>query len=154
MTPRPDSKSREMVDAESRGKRLGREIDRALWDVRLGIAHLVLGAVAAFVYWLRPTTFRAAGASKLNAPLLTAVVTFLAWAPYLVSWLVARKVLERNKRGVTAFCVCSTLITSVAALLWLNVGFNQAPVSPLLVSLCVTVALILSAWLCATIWRS
>jgi hypothetical protein len=151
--PRPDSKTSNALDGESRGKRLGQELDRALWDERLGIAHLVLGAVAAFVYWLRPATFRIEGPSKLNVPLLYALATFLAWSPYVISWLVARKVLARNKPGVIAFLVCSTLITSAAALLWLNIGLNHAPVAPLLASSFVAVSLVLSALACAAIWR-
>lgn len=118
---------------------------------RLTIAHLCLGGVASFIYWIRPATIGLAvpGASYRFAAIV--VLTFVAWIPYFVSWRVSLAVLAGKSRGVSTFIVIAALITAAAGVFYLNLFEGPEPVPALFVSAGVALLLPTAAVLCAAI---
>ena len=123
---------------------------------RLWIAHFVLGLASAFIFWIRPGTFN----PHLHTPrrgdgLLVILETLTSWAPYIVSGMFSRALLStRAPLATLVFIGCSTAVAISAATLYLNLFEMEKAPSPYFVSMGVTLALVLFAVLCSTIWSS
>jgi hypothetical protein len=138
-------------------KSTGKIVDELIENPRrLWIAHFFLGVASAFIYWVRPGTF----SPHLHTPrrgdgLIVICETFIAWAPYLVSGIVSRAILAAHAPKATlVFIACSAGIAIGADSIYLNLFKMREAPSPLLVSVGVTLALVLTARLCSAIWRS
>jgi hypothetical protein len=125
---------------------------------RLNIVHCCLGVLAAFIYWVRPGTFRPHLPGRYGGavgPAFSIVTnTFVAWVPYVISGFFSRAVLSlRDPKATLLFIGCSAGIAIGAASFYFNLFQMREAPSPLLISASVTVALMVAAGLCAAIWR-
>lgn len=121
---------------------------------RLAIAHSILGIVAACAYWVRPGTFTPyLEIHPHGTEIRSILLAFIAWFPYLISVTVSRRVLGvRDKKAATLFIVLATAVTASSVVLFLNLIVIAPPISPIVVSIGVTVALLSACGLCAFIW--
>jgi hypothetical protein len=120
---------------------------------RLVIAHGLLGLVAAFAYWVRPGTFTPHLPIFVHRDVTPILLTFIAWFPYLISATVSRQVLGvRDKKAAILFIALATAITASSVAFYLNLIVTMQPISPILVSVGATVALLLACGLCAAVW--
>lgn len=120
---------------------------------RLAIAHLWLGGIASFTYWLRPTTIQPMVPGIGYGTGAIALATLLAWIPYFISWRITRVVLPGRGRGISVFIACATVITIGAASFYLNLFEKPQHVPAIFVSVGVGLLLAAAAGLCAIIWR-
>ncbi len=83
------------------------------------------------------------------------MVTTLAWLPYVISWFVSRSLLSGcDSKAAIVFIAVAGGVAALSAACYLNLlEMTEAP-SSLLISAGVTIALVLAAGLCASIWRS
>jgi small-conductance mechanosensitive channel len=119
---------------------------------RLAIAHLLLGLIAAFAYWVRPGTFTPHLPRNFrdSTPLF---VTFVAWVPYMISAVVSQRFLGvRDKKAAILFIVLATAVTATSVIFYVNFIVLNRSVSPIVVSAGVTVALLTACGLCTSIW--
>jgi hypothetical protein len=134
-----------LFDMTKRSSDVGRAFDNYVRDrQRLAITHIVLGAIAAFVYFLRPATFHPLDLPRGYAELV-AMVTLIAWLPYLLSWLVVRETLPGKGRAATAFIAFAALISVTGDALLLDLIPPIRPVPPIFTSVGVTALLVLAA---------
>ena len=120
---------------------------------RLRIAHICFGLASAFIYWVRPGTFTPHLPIYNFRDLSPVYLTFIAWAPYVISFFFSRSILAgRSPEAVFVFIAFAAAISVASALLLLRV-FAIAP-SPIVVAAGVTITLIILAGLCSSIWRS
>lgn len=96
---------------------------------RLLIAHICLGVVAAFVYWIRPGTFT--GYYPRRSGVLAVMVTTLAWLPYVISWFVSRSLLSgRDSKAAIVFIAVAGGVAALSAACYLNwLEMSEAPSS-------------------------
>jgi hypothetical protein len=122
---------------------------------RLGIAHACLGLAAAFVYWARPGTFTPHLTRLSFRDASPIYLTAIAWIPYLIAFLVSKKILaNRSPKAVLAYIFLALVITVGASGLYLNLFGVYATLPPVLLAGGVTITLLAAVGLCATIWRS
>jgi hypothetical protein len=120
---------------------------------RLAIAHCLLGSVAAFAYWARPGTFTPHLPTFVFRDVTPILLTFVAWLPYVISAMVSRRVLGvRDKKATIFFTVFATAVTAASVIFYLNLIALKRSVSPFVVSVGVTFALLTACGLCASIW--
>lgn len=138
--------------------RAGKVVDELIVNQRLlMIAHGCLALAAAFVYWVRPGTFSPRLPGRYGAavgPTFSIITTtLLAWAPWLISSVFSGSILAaRTTKATLAFIALASAICIIAACLYLNLLFHdEATLSPLVVSVGVTVALIAAISLCGAI---
>lgn len=122
---------------------------------RLSIAHVVLGLVSAFVYWISPGAFT----PRLHTPrridgIVVILKTLGAWAPYVVSWLVSRVVLPtRDPKASLMFIALATCVAAGAAGSYLGMFKIPVPPVPFGLSLVVTVTLVSLVGLLSFVWK-
>jgi hypothetical protein len=122
---------------------------------RLGIAHVCLGLVAAFVYWVRPGTLTPHLVKSSFRDASPIYMTLVAWIPYVIAFLVSNAMLTgRNPKAVLAYIFLASVVTVGASGLYLDLFGMHVMLSPLLLAGWVTITLIAAAGLCAAIWRS
>jgi len=112
---------------------------------RLAVAHACLGFIAAFSYYLLPSTIHPV--NWFPGGFLPAVLfaTFLAWIPYLVSWRVSIEFLPGNRRTVILFIAFATLITLAAIPMYLNLLSGLPRLRPLTVAVAESAVLAIAA---------
>lgn len=134
----------------TRSQEPGEAYDRLMQDRRrLAITHFLLGLVASFVYYTRPTSLHLMPIFVRSYGLAVMVTTVLAWAPYLLSWRVSRSILAGSRRGVMAFIPIAVAITIGAAAFYLSLFETQLPM--IILSACVALLLVGAAGLCVVI---
>jgi hypothetical protein len=122
---------------------------------RLAIAHVCLGLIAAFAYWIRPGTVTVPMRWSVPhfADVVPIVATSIAWFPYLISMIVCRALLlSRDPKATLLFVVFATVITAAFAAILLNLVGLRKPLAPILVSLLLTLALVATSGLCSVLW--
>jgi putative effector of murein hydrolase len=120
---------------------------------RLAMAHALLSLVTAFAYWTRPGTFTPHLPVHVSRDVKPIVLTSIAWLPYLISAIVSRRILGvRDKKAAILFICLATAITGLSVPLYLNWHVIKGTLSPIVVSVGVTVLLLLACGLCALIW--
>jgi hypothetical protein len=120
---------------------------------RLVILHFVLGLVSIASYCMRPGSLSAHGHLAGRTIALTALIkVFLAWIPYLISGYYACDVLPRRDPNATLAFIAIAMVIGVAAAC-VNLLAPRGSPAPLLAFAGVTVLLLASAKVCATIWR-
>jgi hypothetical protein len=118
---------------------------------RIRIVHLVLALVGSFSVWTGspPPHFNA---FSRGAGWIMIVISVLGWAPYLVSWLYSRSILDGNSRGVTMFTIGAIAIAAAGTAFYQNLFAVQQQPPAILVSAGVTVALLGLAKISSVIW--
>ena len=135
-----------------RSRKLSEAVDTALRDEwRLAIAHVVLGGIAIFAYWLPPSAPRPPPGVR-GYGVLVFFLTWRAWLPYGVSWAWARQLLIGTGHGAVTFIALATTICAGSAGFYLGLFNGAWSLSPDTIALTVTVLLIGSAFVCAMIW--
>jgi hypothetical protein len=122
---------------------------------RLLILHFALGIVSIVAYFMRPGSHAPHDARSGRTFALTVLLkVFLAWTPYIISCFYACNVLPpRDAKATTLFIFVAVAVGIVAACLNMGLfGMNASPAPPLVFA-GVTIVLIATARLCATIWR-
>jgi hypothetical protein len=136
-------------------KKFGQIVDGLFANPRrLAISHFCLALALAFIYWIRPGAFTPYRRAAIFTDITPIYATFIAWFPYLLSFLAARALLAgRNQIATLVFIAFATTITIGAAGFYLNAfGMQKAP-APIIVSAGLTFGLITSSALCSTIGR-
>jgi len=134
-------------------------IDEILRDTqRLDVLHVCLGIFSAAIYWVRQATMRPYSEvtpGRIFGWAHIIILTFFGWAPYLVSWWVARALLpQRDEKATIFFIACATLTTMIAAGFYLNLIPTAEPPAPAVIALCVSLTLIAVTGLCTLFWHS
>jgi hypothetical protein len=122
---------------------------------RLALAHLCLGLIAAFAYWIRPGTVTVPMRWSVPhfADVAPIVATSMAWLPYLISMIVCRLLLSsRDRKATLLFVILATIITAAYVAILLNLVGPLKQVSPILVSLLLTLALVATSGVCSLLW--
>lgn len=122
---------------------------------RLIILHLALGIASVIAYAARPGAFAPPSHARgWNIALAALLKVLLAWLPYFISGYYSCEVLaSRDSKASLAFIYIATGITLIGLALNLNLFRASIPPAPLLVFGGVTVAFLVSARVCAAIWR-
>jgi hypothetical protein len=92
---------------------------------RLAITHLCLGVLAAFAYWIPSREAASTTIERIGAfQSITAIcgATIPAWSPYVLSWLLARSLLQHKDRPTLVFIRAAVVLTVVASVLYLAFG--------------------------------
>lgn len=124
---------------------------------RLLIAHVFLGLIAAFAYWIRPgsVTVPLRWSVPHGADVAAIAATSVAWFPYVVSMIFCRSFLSSSSaKAAWFFIVCAIVITAASVVLNLNLVGMRNPLSPMLVSLLVALALVATSWVSSAVWAS
>jgi hypothetical protein len=124
---------------------------------RLTLAHLCLGLIAAFAYWIRPGTVTVPMRWSVPhfADVAPIVATSMAWLPYLISMIVCRLLLSsRDRKATLLFVILATIITAAYVAILLNLVGPLKQVSPILVSLLLTLALVATSGVCSLLWSN
>lgn len=108
----------------------------------LGVAHLCLGTLSTYMYYVRPASYHPRVALPSGYAVELAAVTLLGWAPYLLSWRVSLSLLETSPKGAMVFIVLATATTLAAAGFYLEIF----PYHPSMILLSSVVALLLITW--------
>jgi hypothetical protein len=92
---------------------------------RLLVAHVCLGIVSAIGLWVRPGTFTPYLPGRVGmggSPSAFIVVdTAIAWLPYVVAMLVARRLLsDRDDKAVYVYIALAGIVAAVSIGLYLN----------------------------------
>jgi hypothetical protein len=122
---------------------------------RLVIAHLCLGSIAAFAYWIRPgsVTVPLRWSVPHYADVVPIVATSAAWFPYVISMILCRSLLSsRDPKATLFFIVFAIVITAGSVALDLNLVGMRNPLSPMLISLLVTLALVAASGVSSVLW--
>ena len=119
---------------------------------RIRAVHWILGIVASFSVWTQSLPHF--NAFSRGSGWIMIVFSAFGWAPYVISWIYSRPLLDDNPKGVVGFGVGASTVTAVAAGLYQNIfAFQQKPPA-IVVSIGVTLCLIGLAKLCSTIWQA
>jgi hypothetical protein len=122
---------------------------------RLNVAHFCFGLASAFIFWVRPGTFRPHLPRPLGrGPAFSIVAdTVIAWLPYIVSWQVSRALLSgRDTKATIAFIICGATIAALSVGLYFLL-INGWDLPALVVAGAITLALMMACGLCALSWR-
>ncbi|MGB6308622.1 MAG: hypothetical protein WBF89_12620 [Steroidobacteraceae bacterium] len=122
---------------------------------RLAIAHFCLGLIATSAYWIRPGTVTVPVRWSVPhfADVVPIVATSMAWLPYLISMIVCRSLLSsRDRKATLLFVVLATIITALYVAILLNLVGPRKGLSPTLVSLLLTLALVVTSGVCSLLW--
>jgi hypothetical protein len=118
---------------------------------RIRAIHLILGIVASFSLWVQspPPHFNA---FSRGAGWILIVFSIFGWAPYVISWIYSRPLLDDNAKAVVGFGVGASILTAIAAGFYQNIfAFQQKP-PMIVISVSVTLCLIGLAKMCSAIW--
>jgi hypothetical protein len=141
-------------------KERGKVIDELIVNPRrLLIAHVFLGIASAIVFWVRPGTFTAYLPGRVgmggSPSIFILADTCIAWLPYVVGMLVARRLLsDRNDKAIYVYIALATIVAVISIGFYLNALRVPSAPSPILVSVGATLALVAIAVVCASIWHS
>ena len=133
----------------------GKAVDELIVNPRrLFIAHVVFGIAAAIVLWVRPGTFTPYLPGRVGmggSPSAFIVVdTAVAWLPYVVATLFARRLLsDRDDKAVFVYIALATVVTVVSIGLFLNAPHWPTAPSPIFISMGTVLALVAIALMCA-----
>jgi hypothetical protein len=116
---------------------------------------MCLGFIAAAVYWVRPGTF-VPTLSLLNMrdwrPIFKTVI---AWAPYVAGYIYSKSKLEnRSASAIYVYAIFAAATTFIASCFYLNAFHISSPVPAFMISGSVTIALLATALIVASIWQS
>jgi hypothetical protein len=124
---------------------------------RLALAHSCLGLIAAFAYWTRPGTIPIPlrWSTPHYADVMPLLKTVIAWMPYLISFMVTKPLLSsRNPKATLSFVIASLVITASSVVLYLNLQGSREALSPILISVVVVLALVVTAGICSMLWKN
>lgn len=122
---------------------------------RLNVAHFCFGLASAFIFWVRPGTFRPHLLRPIGrGPAFSIVAdTIIAWLRYIVSWWGSRALLSgRDAKATIAFIICGTAITGLSGGLYFP-SISGLELPALAVAGATTLALMMACGLCALSWR-
>jgi hypothetical protein len=127
--------------------RLGEQYDRILRHRRwLGAFHAALALISTFSYWLRPTILHVPPYTRGFGYALL-VYTAVAWLPLLISWTLSRKLVVGSAPALWLFVTVLTAVASLANVFLAGLAPVE-PISPVLIAVGETLALVFAAVVC------
>jgi hypothetical protein len=136
----------------------GKAVDELIANPRrLLVAHVCLGIVSAIGLWLRPGTFTPHLLGRVgmggSPSVLIVVDTAIAWLPYVVGMLVARKLLsDRGGKAVYVYIALAGIVAAVSISLYLDVFHMATVLPPILISIGAALALLAIVVMCGSLW--
>jgi fucose permease len=138
----------------------GKVVDELIANPRrLLIAHVCFGIASAIGLWVRPGTFTPYLPGRLgmggSPSVFIFVDTSIAWLPYVVAMLVARRMLsDRDDKAVYVYIALAAIVAIVSIGLYSNSFHISTAPTPILISIGAMLALVAIAVMCASIWPS
>jgi hypothetical protein len=143
-----------IMRAKEKGR--GEVLDDVIQNrTRLTIAHCCFGVAAAFLFWSRPGTFSPHLHMVVRTDISPILNTIVAWGPYVISFLVSRRILEnRDRNAVLTFILLGIVIFLSSGACYLGVFEYSSELLPISVGVGVTIGLLLAIALCALVWSA